>query len=120
MTYFVAFTFLTFENDENLTWILQMLLDLLSSKDNMSKVIVTDKDITLTVVAIVSLKTIVLVCQFHIARIVRAKCITIILVCQFHIARIVTAKCITYSIVKSKCVKIDENDKEVKEVKSSE
>jgi hypothetical protein len=101
MTYFVAFTFLTFENDENLTWILQMLLDLLSSKDNMSKVIVTDKAITLIVVAIVFLKTIVLVCQFHIARIVRAKCIT-------------------YSIVKSKGVKIDENDKEVKEVKSSE
>lgn len=54
MKYFVAFTFLTFEKEDNLTWILQMLLDLLNSKDNMSKVIVTGKDITLmTVVAIV-------------------------------------------------------------------
>ena len=39
---------------------------------------------------------------------------TIVLVCQFHITVIVRAKCITYFTIESKHVKVDEKDKEVK------
>jgi len=73
-----------------------MFLDLLHSKDNISNVIMTSKDTTMmAVVALV----------FH---------ETIILVCQFHITRIVRAKCITYFRVESKHVKVDGKDKKVK------
>jgi len=44
MTYFVGFAFLHFELEENFTWSLTMVKGLLSSKDNMPKVIVTDRD----------------------------------------------------------------------------
>ena len=44
MTYSVGSAFLHFELEENFTWALTMVTGLLSSKDNMPKVIVTDKD----------------------------------------------------------------------------
>jgi len=44
MTYSVGFIFLHFELEDNFTWALTMVKGLLSSKDNMSKVIVTDMD----------------------------------------------------------------------------
>jgi len=44
MTYSVGFAFLYFELEENFTWALTMVKGLLSSKDNMPKVIVPDRD----------------------------------------------------------------------------
>jgi len=44
MTYSVGFAFLYFELEDNYAWALTMLKGLLSSKDNMPKVIVTDRD----------------------------------------------------------------------------
>ena len=46
-TYSVAFAFLSFEQDDNFTCVLEMLVGLLTSKLNMPKVIVTDRDTTL-------------------------------------------------------------------------
>jgi len=43
MTYSVGFAFLHFELEDNFTWTLTMVKGLLSSKDNMPKVIVTDR-----------------------------------------------------------------------------
>jgi len=100
-TYYVGFTFLMFEKEENFTWVLQMLLDLLNPKDNIPKVVVTAKDTTLmNVVATVFPKTTSLICHFHIGINVSAKCIT------------------NYKI-KPKDVK-DKKDKEVIEMNSSE
>jgi hypothetical protein len=99
-TYSIGFSFLTSEKNENFSWDLQMLLDLLKSKDNMPKVIVTDKDTTLmNDVAVIFPKSTTILCQFH--------------------ARNVRAKCIKYYIVKSNDVKVDGKDKQVNEVKSS-
>jgi len=68
----------------------------------MQKVSVTDRDTTsMNVVAIVFPTTNALLCQFRVGKNVRAKCI------------------INY-IVKSKDVKVDGKDKEVKVLKSSE
>ena len=44
MTYSVAFAFLSFERENNFIWTLEMLVGLLTSKHNMPKVIVTDRD----------------------------------------------------------------------------
>jgi len=44
MTYSVGFAFLHFELEDKFTWALTMVKGLLSSKDNMPKVIVTDRD----------------------------------------------------------------------------
>ena len=44
MMYSVGFAFLYFELEDNFTWELTMVKGLLSSKDNMPKVIVTDRD----------------------------------------------------------------------------
>ena len=44
MTYLVGFAFLHFELEDKFTWALTMMKGLLSSKDNMPKVIVTDRD----------------------------------------------------------------------------
>ena len=44
MTYSVGFAFLHFELEEKFTWALTMVKGLLSSIDNMPKVIVTDID----------------------------------------------------------------------------
>jgi len=40
----VGFAFIHFEQEDNFTWALKMMKGLLSSKDNMAKVIVTDRD----------------------------------------------------------------------------
>jgi len=77
MTYFVAFVFLSFEKEDNFTWALEMSVGLLTSKLNMPKVVVTDKDNALmNVIAIVLLKTNHILCYFHIEKNVKAKCIT--------------------------------------------
>ena len=47
MTYSVGFAFLYREQEEHFTWALKMVKDLLSSKDNMPKVIVTNRDTSL-------------------------------------------------------------------------
>jgi len=65
------------ENEENVTWVLQILIDLLNSKDNMPKMVVTDRDINLMkVVATIFPETTAILCHFHIGKNVKAKCIT--------------------------------------------
>jgi len=44
MTYYVGLAFLSYEQEDNLTWALEMFVGLLSSKLNMPKVVVTDRD----------------------------------------------------------------------------
>jgi len=100
-TYYVAFVFLAYEKEGSFTWILEMLVGLLSLKLNMPKVIVTDRDTTLmNVVAKVLPKNAALLCYFHTKKNVRTKCIT------------------DYKVKPNpKNVKVDGKDKEVKEVK---
>jgi len=43
MTYSVDFSFLSFEQGDNFTWTLEMLVGILTSKLNMHKVVVTDR-----------------------------------------------------------------------------
>jgi len=77
MTYSVGFSFLHFEQEDNFTWALKMVKGLLSSKDNIPKVIVTDRyGALMNVVATVFPKTYTMLCFFHIGKNVRAKCIT--------------------------------------------
>jgi DNA-directed RNA polymerase subunit L len=77
MTYSVGFSFLSFELEDNFTWALEMLVGLLTSKLNMSKVVVTDKDNALmNVVAKVLPETDAILYYFHIGKNVKAKCIT--------------------------------------------
>jgi len=47
LTYSVCFGFMTHEKEENFIWDLQMMLKLLKSKNNMPKVVVTDRDTAL-------------------------------------------------------------------------
>jgi len=44
LTYSVEFGFVTHEKEENFVWVLKMLRKFLTSKMNMPKVIVTDRD----------------------------------------------------------------------------
>ena len=77
MTYFVGFVFLSFEQEDNFTWTLEMLVGLLTSKRNMPKVIVTDRDPALMkVVAEVLPKTDHVLCYFHIEKNVKSRCVT--------------------------------------------
>lgn len=63
-TYFASFAFLTSQKEENFTWVVQTLLDLLNLKDNIPKMIKTNNDTTLmNVVATIFPKTIVLLCR---------------------------------------------------------
>ena len=55
-TYYVGFAFLMSEKEENFTCVLQMFLDLLKLKDNIAKVIVTNRDTTLMNVVVNSKK----------------------------------------------------------------
>jgi len=76
LTYSIAFSFLSFEQENNFTWVLEMLVGLLTSKLNMPKVVVTDRDTTLmNVVAKVLPKTDHILCYFHIEKNVKAKSI---------------------------------------------
>ena len=47
LTYSVGFGFVTHEKEENFVWVLKMMRKLLTSKMNMPKVIVTDRDMSL-------------------------------------------------------------------------
>jgi len=77
MTYSVVFAFLSFEKENNFIWTLEMLVGLLTSKRNMPKVIVTDRDPDLmTVVAEVLPKMDHVLCYFHIEKNVKSRCIT--------------------------------------------
>jgi len=74
ITYFVVFVFLSFERENNFIWTLEMLVGFLTSKRNMPKVIVTDRDPTLMkAVAEVLPKTDHVLCYFHIEKNVNAK-----------------------------------------------
>jgi hypothetical protein len=76
MTYSVAFAFLSFEKENNFIWTLEMLVGLLTSKRNMPKVIVTDRDPALMkVVAEVLPKTDNVLCYFHNEKNVKSRCI---------------------------------------------
>jgi len=78
MTYSVAFAFLSFEQENNFTWALEMLVGLLTSKLNMPKMVVTDRDTALmNVVATVLPETDHVLFYFHIEKNVKAKCIMI-------------------------------------------
>jgi len=67
MTYSVAFAFHSFELEDNFTWALEMLVGLLTSKLNMPKVVVTDRDNALmNVVAKFLPETEHINCYFHI------------------------------------------------------
>jgi len=76
MTYNAKFAFLTREKEDNFTWALQECANLLKCKKQMPKVIVTDRDTGLmNVVANIFPKSTALVCEFHILKNVRARCI---------------------------------------------
>ena len=76
MTYNVGFAFLTSKKEENFTWALQECDSLLKCKKQIPKVIVTDRETALmNVVAKFFPTSSALVCEFHILKNVRAKCI---------------------------------------------
>jgi len=76
MTYTAGFAFLTREKEDNFTWALQECANLLKCKKQTLKVIVTDRDTGLmNVVANIFPKSTALVCEFHILKNVRARCI---------------------------------------------
>ncbi|XP_039683841.1 protein FAR1-RELATED SEQUENCE 4-like [Medicago truncatula] len=69
LTYSIALAFLSFERENNFIWTLAMFVGLLTSKNNMPKVIVTDRDLALMkVVAKVLPKTDHVFCYFHIRK----------------------------------------------------
>jgi len=69
MTYSVGFAFLYLELEDNFTWALTIVKGLLSSKDNMPKVIVTDRDGSLmNVVDTVFHETYTMLCFFILGR----------------------------------------------------
>ena len=77
MTYSVAFSFISFEQENNFTWALEILVGLLTTKLNMPKVVVNDRDtVLMNVVANILPKTYHILCYFHIEKNGKAKCIT--------------------------------------------
>ena len=77
LTYSVGFAFMTSEKEDNFTWALQMLLELLEPNSDMPKVIVTDRDTgMMNVVANVLPDSSVILCYFHVDKNVRARIIT--------------------------------------------
>jgi len=77
MTHSVGFAFLSFERENKFIWTLEMLVGLLTSKRNMPKVIVTDRDPALMkAVAEVLPKMDHVLCYFHIEKNVKSRCIT--------------------------------------------
>ena len=76
LTYSVGFGFVTHEKVENFVWVLQMMRKLLTSKMNMPKVVVTNRDKTLmNVVATVLPECYAMNCYFHVQKNVKARCI---------------------------------------------
>jgi len=77
LTYSVSFGFATHEKEENFFWVLQIMLKLLKSDINMSKVVVTDRDTTLMNAVITVLpKSKAILCYFHAGKNVKARGIT--------------------------------------------
>jgi len=67
LTYSVGFGFVTHEKEENFVWVLQMMRKPLTSKMNMPKVVVTDRDTTLmNAVANVLPESYAMNCYFHV------------------------------------------------------
>jgi len=76
LTYSVGFGFVTHEKEENFVWVLKMLRKLLTSKMNMPKVIMTDRDMSLMkVVGNVFPKSYAMNCYFHVQANVKQGCI---------------------------------------------
>jgi len=76
LTYSVGFGFVTHEKEENFVWALKMLRKLLTSKMNMPKVIVTDRDGSLMkAVGIVFSERYAMNCYFHVQANVKQRCI---------------------------------------------
>jgi len=76
LTYSVGFGFVTHEKEENFVWVLKMLRKLLTSKTNMPKVIVTDKDMSLMkAVGNVFPESYAMNCYFHVQANVKQMCI---------------------------------------------
>lgn len=76
LTYSVGFGFLMHEKEENFVWVLKMLRKLLTSKMNMPKVIVTDRDGSLMkAVGIVFPESYGMNCYFHVQANVKQMCV---------------------------------------------
>jgi len=85
LTYSVGFGFVTKEKEENFVWVLKMLRKLLTSKMNMPKVIVTDRDGSLMKsVGIVFPKSYATNCYFHVQANVKQK---FILDCKYPLGK---------------------------------
>ena len=76
LTCSVGFGFVTHEKEENFVWVLKMLRKLLTSKMNMPKVIVTDRDMSLMkAVGNVFPESYAMNCYFHVQTNVKQRCI---------------------------------------------
>jgi len=76
LTYSVGFAFVTHEKKENFVWVLKMLRKLLTSKMNMPKVIVIDRDMSLmNAVGNVFPKSYAMNCYFHVQENVKQRSI---------------------------------------------
>jgi len=76
LTYSVGFGFVTHEKEENFVWVLKMLRKLFTSKKNMPKVIVTDRDGSLMkAVGIVFPERYAMNCYFLVQANVKQRCI---------------------------------------------
>jgi len=76
LTYLVGFGFVTHEKEENFVWVLKMLHRLLTSKMNMPKVIVTNRDMSLMkAVGNVFPESYAMNCYFHVQANVKQRCI---------------------------------------------
>jgi len=76
LTYSVGFGFVTHEKEENFDWVLKTLRKLLTSKINMPKVIVTDKDMSLMkAVGNVFPESYAMNCYFHLQTYIKQRCI---------------------------------------------
>ena len=98
ITYSVAFSFLSFELEDDFTWALEMLVGLLTSTCLRRLSLIWTRYTLMNVVAKFLLET------YHIN-------------CYFHIGKNVKAKCITYCRVKAKPTNAKFVEKEVKEAK---
>jgi len=67
----------THEKEDNFVWVLRMMLKLINSKSNMSKVVMTDRDTNLmNAIATVFPESSEVLCYFHVGKNVRSRCIT--------------------------------------------
>ncbi|XP_057451954.1 uncharacterized protein LOC130743743 [Lotus japonicus] len=74
-TYTIDFGYMCNEREPEVTWALQKLRGLLLKEEDMPKVMVTDKDISLMNAVTATFPTAAhLLCQFHISKCVKAKC----------------------------------------------